>query len=253
MWLDSMISKVFLSFMTVIRQAVVVAQLQGQQEESQARDGSWGKPSAHPANPWQGSSSGARQAVAAGQGTVPGMGSAISKPLQSSGTAPRVLKDRGHPRPSQEEPPWGDALGTHPVGAGWQNMTPSLAGTVAQALPAPRKQSPSAPGSHSLWQPRWAVVRLLIHPVQHRHTNTAAHLAVPMKGPRNVSVVLTGNLQCLAQNRNMPGELGSHWWEDVQTPSQPTLPVPGSSGLLAEGLGLCLFNSVINTAPGLVS
>lgn len=160
---------------------MVVAQLQGQQEESQARGGSWGKPSAHPENPWQGSSSGARQAVGAGQGTVPGMGSAISNPLQSSGTAPRVPKDTDHPRPSQEEPPWGEALGTHPVGAGWQNTTSSLAGTVAQALPAPRTQSPSAPGSHSLWQPQWAVVRLLIHPVQHRHTNTAVHLTVPMK------------------------------------------------------------------------
>lgn len=173
---------------------------------------------------------------------MPVMGSALSKPLQSSGTAPRAPRDRDHPGASPEE------VGCH-GGMLWASTLwvlggrtqLSLSGTVAQALPAPRRQSPLAPGSLILWQPWWAGVRLPPALCQHRDTNTAVHLIVPMKGPRNVTVVLTQNLK---HGTGMcQGGWGAADWRGYRPPAQPTLPAPGSSGLSAAALGLCLLNS----------
>lgn len=204
---------------------------------ARARGGSWAQPSAHPASPGRGSSSGARQALGAGQGTVPEMGSALSKPLQSSGTTPRAPGDRDRPGASPGHLLWG-MLWHPPVGAGWQNMTPQPgrdSGTGTAGTQGAK--------SSGVTQPVAALVGWGEAAHQHRYTNRAVHLAVPMKGAGNVLLLLTGNLQCPTRNRSVPGELGSADGRGCRAPAQPTLPAPGSSGLWAAGLGPCWSNS----------
>lgn len=148
--------------------------------------------------------------LGAGQGTVPVMGSAHTKALQSSGSAPRAPRDILQPgrdsgagtASTREAKPFCSGV-TQPGAAlvGWgEAAQPPCASTDTQTQPC-------------TWLSPW-------------------------EGPRNVTVMLTANPQCPAWNRNIPGELL------IDRPlSQPTLSVPGSPGLSAAGLGLSLLNS----------
>lgn len=146
-----------------------------------------------------------------GQGSaVPVLRSALSQPLQSSGTAPGAPRDRDHPGAWPDKPPWGDALGTHPVGAGRQNTThqPGRDGATGTASTQGAKSF-----SSGVTQPVAALVGWgeAAHPPcasAGTQTQQCPWLS-PWEGPGNVTVVLSGNLRCPARNRDVPEEPGS--------------------------------------------
>lgn len=165
----------------------------------------------------QGRGPGARQALGAGQSTVPQKGSALSKALQSPGPAPRAPRDRDTLEPHQGSS-LGDVLGPP---CPWQGQWHRHC------------QHPGAkPFSSGVTQPLAALVGWGEAAHQHRHTDTALHLAVPVKGPGNVPVLLPGNLQCPAGTGACQGSWGVLMAGGAEPlPSPPCLPqAPLGSG-----------------------
>lgn len=186
-----------------------------------------------------------------GQGSaVPVMGSALSQPLQSSGTAPGPQGTGTTLGPGQTSPRGGMLWGPTLWVLGGRTRLTSLAGMVAQALPAPRGQSPSAPGSHSLWQPWWAGVRLPTRPVPaqvHKHSSAPGcprgrDLEMSPWCSRETSGARHGTGTCQRSRGAANG--------GCRPPSQPTCLSQAPLGSRQQARdSACLTPREINTAP----